>query len=305
MLAPIVLLVYARPEHTRKTLDTLQRNLLADQSELFIFADGPKTNGTQDLKERISAVRKIIREQDWCAKVHIEEAEENQGLAASVIAAVSRLVEKYGRVIVLEDDLLLGKYFLTYMNQALDYYAEEPQVFGISGYASPTKVAMPETFFLPTVNSWGWATWKRAWQHFETDGKKLLTALEAHPRKKDFDFGGQPNYATLRQQILGNSDSWAIRFYASLFLKDGYFLFPGKSLVQNIGYDETGTNCKEDHEEEFYTKVRYYDGAYPIKKMPVELEKRWVRAVAQARKANHQPTIWQRAGRRLQKFLYF
>lgn len=296
-LAPIALLVYARPEHTRKTLESLAQNKLAQDSRLFVFADGPKPEASAAQHEKIQEVRQLIRQRQWCGQVNIREAQTNQGLASSVIQAVTHLTEEYGKVIVLEDDLLLGRGFLQYMNTGLDFYANEPQVFGLTGYASLTRHPMPDSYFLPIMSSWGWGTWKGAWKHFEPDAQKLLQQIEAQGLENAFDFGGQNNTDMLRQQAAGRLDSWAVRFYASMFLKKGMFLFPGKSLVQNIGYDQTGTHCND---EDFYAQVSYQE-EQEIKKIPVHLQQKWVREVAKARLAYHRPSLWQRAQRRLKR----
>ena len=301
-LAPIVLLVYARPEHTRRTLESLAANPLAAESELFIFADGPKADASPTQRENIRAVRRLIQERSWCGQVHIEASDTNRGLANSVIRAVNWLIASHGRVIVLEDDLLLGKHYLDFMNQALDLYADEEQVFSVSGYASWTPKPMPDSYFLPILSSWGWGTWKRAWQHFEPDAGELLHQIEASERLDAFDFGGQNNHEMLRLQAAGKLDSWAIRFYASLFLRKGLVLFPGKSLVQNIGYDASGTHCQEEEEENIYTRVTYYDHQ-PIQKIPVRLEPKAVAQVRRARRSYHNPSIQDRIRRRVNDLL--
>ena len=168
MLAPIVLFVYNRPEHTRKTLESLEKNDLAKESELFIFADGPKENTTEKQLEKITKTRKIIREKNWCGKISIIEREINLGLDSSVTKGITSVIEKFGKVIVLEDDFILSKNFLKYMNSALDKFENNNSVMQISGYMFPVEIPEKfDTFFLPFTNSWGWATWKRAWDFFD------------------------------------------------------------------------------------------------------------------------------------------
>jgi SAM-dependent methyltransferase len=243
MPAPIALFVYKRPHHTRKTLEALARNELAGQSVLYVFADGPKPGATKADLHALAEVRALVRERAWCGEVHLIEAEQNLGLAGSVIAGVTRTVGQHGRVIVLEDDLVTSPHFLRYMNDALDFYADQPKVVAIHGYMYPVAAPRPETFFLREVGSWGWATWQRGWDLFEPDAQKLLDALLAKGLDQDFDYGGAYPYTNiLRDQTKGGVDAWAIRWYASAFLHKKLVLWPGQSLVQNIGNDNSGVH---------------------------------------------------------------
>ena len=240
-LAPITLFVYNRPEHTKLTVEALQRNGLAQESDLFVFSDGCKDIKDQD---NVQKVRDYIRAIDGFKSVTLIERSKNQGLANSIIAGVSEIVQKFGKIIVLEDDLITSPYFLQYMNDALNLYENEDKVICIHGYVYPVKMAMPETFFLKGAECWGWATWKRGWDLFEKDGMKLLKGLEKRKLTREFDFNGTVSFTKmLRDQIKGKNNSWAIRWYASAFLKDKLTLYPGRSLVHNIGYDGSGTHC--------------------------------------------------------------
>lgn len=240
-LSPIILFVYNRPWHTQQTIKALQDNELAKESDLFIFADGPKTSAANGPSR---AVREYIRTVTGFKSITINERETNLGLANSIVDGVTRLCKEYGRVIVLEDDLVVSPYFLNYMNQGLNLYAAEDEVISISGYMDPIKAKLPETFFLRGPDSWGWGTWKRGWDLFEPDGKKLLSEVRKGNLTREFDFNGAYAFTQmLEDQIQGKIDSWAIRWYASAFLKDKLTLFPGRSLVQNIGHDGSGTHC--------------------------------------------------------------
>ncbi len=301
--APIALIVYARPEHTRRTLESLKNNTLADQSELYVFADGPKADAAEKTREDIAEVRRIIREIGWSSPIHFYEQEKNRGLDNSIIHAVTMLTEKYGRVIVVEDDLVLGKGFLEYINKGLNLYEEASNVFGISGYASPTRQQMPHSYFLPVFSSWGWGTWKRAWDTFKHDPKSLYDSIMSLPQQEQvrFDFGKMPNRGMLQNIITkGKTTCWDICTSATMFLKDMIFLYPGQSLVQNIGYDGTGHNCTA--QEDFYSSVRASD-FQEIEKIEPKLHKKWTRAVARARQSNHKPTLETRIARRVKRIL--
>ena len=126
--APIILFVYNRPEHTKKTVETLKQNEHARESELFVFADGPKEETIEEQLSKIHQVREYISTIDGFRNVHIETSNHNRGLANSVIYGVTKIVNQYGRVIVLEDDIVTSTQFLKYMNQSLDTYEDCEQV---------------------------------------------------------------------------------------------------------------------------------------------------------------------------------
>lgn len=242
--APIILFVYNRAQHTYQTLLSLSRNYLANESEIFIFADGPKINADADQLKKISDVRDVIRKDFGFKKVTIIEAESNKGLAPSVIAGVTKIVNEYGKCIVVEDDLETSKYFLTYMNEALKLYEKEESVACIHGYVEPHSIKLPETFFLKGADCWGWATWKRAWDKFNPNGQELLNQLHSRKCEKHFNFDNTYNYIQmLEDQIVGKNSSWAIRWLASAYLNDMYCLYPNQTLVRNIGFDGSGTHC--------------------------------------------------------------
>lgn len=245
MLAPIVLFVYNRPEHTRKTIKALLRNELASSSELFVFSDGPKNN---ESISKIEEVRNFIEKVKGFKELHLVKREKNLGLAASVIQGITEVLNNYERVIVLEDDLVTSPSFLSYMNKALDLYEEENKVISVHGYIYPIKLnTSNKTVFLKGADCWGWGTWKRGWELFENDGQKLLIQLKDLNLIKEFNFNNSfPFLQMLEGQIKGSNNSWAIRWYASAFLKNKYTLYPTQSLVKNIGLDSSGTHSGDD-----------------------------------------------------------
>jgi hypothetical protein len=243
--APIALFVYKRPEHTLRTLESLHSNLLADKSELHIFADGVRDLANEKEKTAVEKVRQIIRLKHWTKDVFITEYSHNQGLAKNITQGVSQLVARYGRVIVLEDDLVLSPYFLTFMNQALDYYASHDKVMHISGYCPPLALHLPPTFFYTVPSPWGWATWARAWAKYNPDVEELWLRLQTSQRIKEFDWT-KIFLPQLNKNLQGEMNTWAIRWYASVFLEEGLCLVPNISLVNNIGFDDSGEHCKSD-----------------------------------------------------------
>ena len=236
--APIALFVYNRPEHTRRTIKFLKQNLLAEESRLFIFSDASKNESSQLLVEE---VREIIRSIDGFLEVQIIERKSNLGLADSIIDGVSRLVKEYGKVIVFEDDLISSSYTLQYFNDALNRYQNEDKVMHVGAYMyALNDESLPETFFYRAATSWGWATWDRAWMNFEPDIDQLISQFNTE-KKHQFSIEGTMNFwKQIEEFKSGKNNSWAIRWYASIFLKGGLTLNPSQSLINNIGHDGTG-----------------------------------------------------------------
>lgn len=242
--APIVLFTYNRPYHTKRTLESLALNVLAKESVLYIYCDGEKSISTQEEKEKIKQVRQVVKEQNWCKKVYIFESENNKGLAQSIIQGVSEVVKKHGKVIVLEDDLLLSEHFLSYMNGALNHYENEKRVWHISGWNYPiSNKRIGDAFFIRVMNCWGWATWKDRWEHFEKDADKLIE--EFTPKMiKSFNLDNTINFwKQVELNKSGKIDTWAIFWYATIFKNHGLCLNPTISFVENIGLDGSGVHC--------------------------------------------------------------
>lgn len=240
-LAPIILFVYNRREHASQTIHALQKNDLSRDSDLVIFSDAAKN---KDAVPKVEEVRAYIRDISGFKSIQILERAENYGLARNIVDGVTTIVNRYGRVIVLEDDIVTSPYFLRYMNDALRIYADDERVISIHGYVYPVKGLLPETFFLRGADCWGWATWKRGWDLFEPDGGKLMQDLKRKKLTRRFDLNGAyPFTRMLDEQIHGKNNSWAIRWYASALSQSKFTLYPGRSLVQNIGTDGSGTHC--------------------------------------------------------------
>ena len=255
VLSPITLFVYNRPEHTLRTLEALSRNTLASESRLIIFSDGPKPDACDDELQKLLAVRKLIRQKRWCGEVKIVESDTNKGLADSIRRGVDRVLEEHDRVIVLEDDLETSPGFLAYMNDALETYELEDRVFQVSGFMVNNRPWSHATGFLRVSTSWGWATWQRAWRHYCDSAKDLLEKVKVKGCA-EFDLGGYSfHFDELERNVNGDLDTWAVKWYASIFLNDGLCLYPRKSLVRNLGFDGSGTHC-EASKSTFYRRMR-------------------------------------------------
>ena len=245
-LAPIIIFVYNRPIHTKKMLQALEKATLASESDVYIFSDGAKHSTQID---NVNKVRAIIRE-PWNFKtINIVERSKNLGLAANVIDGVSKVVKKHGKIIVLEDDLEISEIGLTYFNDALNTYRDEEKVMEISGYMYPVKDSelLPETFFFRVANSWGWATWDRAWAKYNTDINQLTDHFTRDHIKK-FSIDHTENFwKQVKEFKAGKINSWAIRWYLTLFNNDGLALYPRQSMIQNMGTDGSGTHSDIDN----------------------------------------------------------
>lgn len=248
---PVVLFAYDRPKHLSETLRALRANKEAVNTDLIVYSDASRIGVAS---ERVAQVRRILRSVDGFRSVKITERETNFGLSRSIIDGVTSQCADYGRVIVLEDDMIVSQHFLAFMNEALDIYEDCENVASIHGYVYPVGCSLPETFFLRGADCWGWATWARAWKHFNPDGQQLLEELESRKLAPVFDFNKTFGFTYMLQaQIAGKVDSWAVRWYASAFLRNMYTLYPGRPLVCNIGIDASGVHCAQS--EKFTTRL--------------------------------------------------
>ena len=268
-LAPIIVFAYNRPEHLQKTLDALAQNELANQSTLYIYCDGAKPDASTEQLARIQKVREVAQSVKGFKDVHVKCAEQNKGLANSIIGGVTEIVNKHGRVIVLEDDLLTSPYFLTYMNRALELYEDEDRVMHISAYMWPHRGSLPDTFFSDIPNSWGWATWSRAWKYFSNDSDFLYHMFE-HRWEEFNKLGGDFLQKQLVENYNGRLSTWYIKWYSMILLRNGLTLYPGTSLIGHIGMDGSGTNCSSSNS---------FNGDHlaqdlKIEKIPLEINKR-------------------------------
>lgn len=242
--APIAIFAYNRPDHVEVLLNSLIGNIEYKDSPITVYCDGPRT---EDEVDKVKQTRKIIKK--LLPTANIVEREKNLGLANSLIKGVSEQCNKYGRVIVFEDDLELAKDALAYFNKALDTYVNEDQVMHISGYRLPIEKSLNKSFFFREASCWGWATWQRAWQHFQSDSRFLMDYLFKNRLISEFNTNNSYMYwEMLNARRVNKIDSWAIHWYASIFIKKGLALYPGHSKIRNTGLDGSGIHCSETTE---------------------------------------------------------
>lgn len=240
-LAPIVLFTYNRLEETKQTVEALQKNFLANESELFVFSDGPKNIAG---KEKVDAVRNYLHNVNGFQKVEIKESHINKGLATSIIDGVTEIIEQHGKVIVLEDDLITSPNFLDFMNKALDFYESDSNIISISGYtlALPSLPGLKDFYFGYRASSWGWATWKKTWDEVDWEIKQYENFLKDSAQKRQFNIGGSDMVKMLRSQKEGKIDSWAIRFCFHQFNNNLKTVFPTSSKINSIGFSKEATH---------------------------------------------------------------
>jgi len=241
ILAPIVVFTYNRPEHTLRAFNALLKNPLANESDIIIYSDSAKT---ANHNKAVDEVRSFLSEITGFRSKKVIHRDNNFGLAESIIQGVTGVLQESEKVIVLEDDLVVSPYFLEYMNEALDQFVVDNRVISVHGYVYPVDIKLPEAFFLPGADCWGWATWRRGWEIFEPNGQYLLDELVRRHLIQEFDYNGAYPFSNmLKAQVKGENDSWAIRWHASAFLAGKLTLYPGRSLVHNSGNDSSGTHC--------------------------------------------------------------
>jgi hypothetical protein len=240
-LAPIVLFVYSRLWHTQQTVEALKKNELASESELFIYSDAPKN---EEAKEKVKEVREYIKTINGFKRVTIIERENNWVLANSIIDGVTKIVNEYGKIIVLEDDLVTSPYFLKFMNEALEFYKDEKKVWHISGWNYPIECdKSADTFLWRVMNCWGWATWDDRWKYYEKDVNKLINHFSREDIKR-FNLKGAENFwGQVIANKKGKINTWAIFWYGTIFQNQGLCLNPKCSFVRNIGLDGSGIHC--------------------------------------------------------------
>lgn len=270
-LAPIVLFVYNRPKHTQDMIEALAKNNFAKESDVYIFSDNAKKEKDIENVRKVRTYIDSIKQKNWFANVYIEKAEKNKGLAKSVINGVTKVINKYDKVIVLEDDLIPSKVFLEYMNKALDFYEKKESIWSISGYNIPIQIPKNYKFDIYLGYrgcSWGWATWKDRWNTVDWKVSDYKEFKNNYKKRKQMNRGGPDMAQMLDSQMQGLCDSWAIRWCYEQSKQNKYTIYPVKSLVINQGLDGTGTHSgtTKDFDVEISERVPELYNNLPVDK---------------------------------------
>lgn len=243
--APIVLFTYDRPAHTRRTLEALAANEGAEESDLFVYSDGPKTG---DRDDAVRAVREYLRSVTGFRSVNLVEREQNMGLGKSVIAGVSEALSRAASVVVMEDDLLTTRNFLLFVNSALSTYEHRTDIFSVTGYNYPLKMPSSyrdDAYLSYRSSSWGWGTWRDRWSRVDWSLSDYADFVSDPRAQELFRRGGDDLPRMLEMQMSGELDSWSIRFDYAHYKHDGFCVHPVASKVENIGFDGSGVHCDE------------------------------------------------------------
>ncbi|RDD29680.1 sugar transferase [Prosthecochloris sp. ZM] len=241
MPAPVALFVYARPDHTRRTIEALLKNPLAEETDVIVFSDAAKG---AEKEQAVDAVREYVAGIKGFKSLTVHHRPHNYGLAKSIMEGVTDVISEYGSVIVLEDDIVTAPGFLRFMNDALERYRHESKVWHISGWNYPIDPdGLDDAFFWRTMNCWGWATWADRWKHFEKNPERLIADWDQGMINR-FNLDGAHNFwGQVTANASGKLNTWAIFWYATIFERHGLCLNPTVSYVQNIGIDGSGENC--------------------------------------------------------------
>ena len=294
--APIILFVYNRLDHTRRTIEALQANWLADESCLYIYSDAA---GKDTEIDAVNDVRQFIRTVNGFAETMIVERKTNWGLAGSIINGVTDVVKRHGRVIVLEDDIVTSPFFLKFMNEALGWYKNHNSVWHINGWTPPLKGATPgRTFLQRYMNCWGWGTWRDRWDHFERSPERLISRFTRNEINQ-FNLDGATNtWRQVKKNKKGTLNTWAVFWYATIFLHKGLCLTSEVSFAENIGHDGSGVNSVMEKTER-KSLAATGEFTFPAK---IEEDPKMMAAIKQYYKKNKK-NVWQRAVNKIRRVL--
>jgi hypothetical protein len=262
-LAPIAVFAFNRPTHLEKTLSALSENIGAKDSNLYLFVDGPRNS------EDLNLINACIKIGNGFSKnfktLKLEQNQLNKGLANSIISGITLVLQSYPKVIVVEDDLVTSPYFLDFINRGLEQYQNQKAVASIHGFVLPFTNPISKPFFMKGADCWGWGTWTDRWELFNPDGQSLLDELRSKNLVYEFDLDGSYSFSEmLENQIAGKNNSWAIRWHASMFLRNKLTLYPAQTYVENIGFDGSGTHTGE-------TNIFYSPISKALQELPKEV----------------------------------
>lgn len=251
MYAPIVLFAFNRLEPLKRCVASLLENDEAAETDLIVYVDGARPNKEGEA-EKVAAVREYIKSITGFKSQTYHFSEVNKKLGPSIIAGVTKVINQYGRAIVIEDDLIASRNMLAYMNQGLDRYEQDQKVWSVSGFSCTVKMPKgykEDAYFCPRSTSWGWATWKDRWMKCDWELKDWCAVVR---NREAFNrWGGSDCFGMLNGWHDGRNQSWAIRFCYNQFVNDALSLFPMVSKIDNEGFDGSGTNCKQYNRYKF------------------------------------------------------
>lgn len=245
-LAPVVVFAYKRADKIATCMESLQSNIGAESTVVYIYSDGARSDKDKTDVDIVRAYLDNLESNHRFKSLTITKQSENKGLAKSIIEGVTDVVNKYGKVIVIEDDLSLSKSFLEYMNDALNFYADDIRYGSISGFTEnlqSLETYDKDVYVLKKGDCWGWATWKNRWDKADWSLSTFASYIKDKAKRKEFSHLQYDLEDQLWWQYEGKSDTWAARWLYSMYINDMLTVYPAKSLVYNNGLDGSGENC--------------------------------------------------------------
>lgn len=246
----ICLFVYNRSCHTMQALRSLSQCKNFTNFRLYIFSDNFNASKKDDIS-KVNLVRnEILKFKKENKNIFIKFSKTNLGLYKNLTKGISYVLTKYHSVIVLEDDLIVDKNFLNFMYNSLEKFKNKKNILQISGYSYPINCNSSDAYFLNLTSCWGWATWSDRWRAFIkfSKNKKLIHEIYNNiqydsNKKSNFNVNGSYNYLKmLKKQLTSQFNSWGILFYLFSFHKNFLNLFPPSTLVENRGFDGSGSH---------------------------------------------------------------
>ena len=244
-LAPVVVFAYRRADKIQSCLEALEKNVEADKTAVFLYADGAKNEKDRSGVEQTREFIGQYADRHKFGSFVVNCRERNMGLASSIITGVTEIIERYGKAIVVEDDLITSPDFLLYMNDALVYYENRKEVGEISAFTHPLnslKDYEHDVYLTRKAECWGWATWEDRWKLADWE-MRSYAAFRRSRQDREFEKLQKGINRMLKQQMEGKLDSWAVRWCYSLFVNDRLTVYPKISRTQNIGFDGSGVHC--------------------------------------------------------------
>jgi hypothetical protein len=268
----VAIFAFNRPNHLLNCLNSIIKNPQSDKFDFVIFVDGPRnSDDAKYINESIQVAKNFAK----YLNINVIANEVNLGLSKSLVSGINKVFNSADQIIVIEDDLIVGRNFLDFMMNGLERYRDDIQVASIHGFTYDFLKQDESSYFLQGADCWGWATWKDRWESVEWDSKKLLEDLRNLNLLRSFDLeGAYPYSRLLERQMLGKVDSWAIRWHASMFIQGRFTLYPSKSLVENTGFDGSGTHTKQSLEVRDYKidEVKISEFPKTIEENPIVLK---------------------------------
>lgn len=256
--APVAMFVYNRADHFKETYEALAKCQEAKYTDLIIFSDGAKNEKAEEGVKAVRAFAREIENRNDFKTIKIVENSQNKGLAKSIIDGVTKVINEYGSIIVLEDDCACTPHFLNYMNKCLDFYENNKKIGAVSGYAPQIdfpKDYKEDVFVAFRSCSWSWGTWKDRWENVDWELEEFSRFCKNPGLIKKLNSNGNDRFMRLYRQTKGNGSSWSVRFGAHLVKNDWLTIYPRYSYIKNIGCDESGVHSKSEDAEKMAVDI--------------------------------------------------